>query len=130
MASMVATAEEGIVEHAAAVGAEVIGPGLRQLAERHPAVGEVRGLGVFWAVELVVDRSTKEPLAPYAATSPAMDELFAACKARGLLPFTNYNRLHVVPPCTVSEDEVREGLGVLDEALAVADAHYVGAKGC
>ena len=51
----------------------------------------------------------------------------AACKARGLWPFTHLNRVHVVPPCTVSADEVREGLAILDEALSVADKHYVGA---
>ena len=49
-------ADEGIVENAARVGTDVIGPGLRELAPRHPSVGEVRGPGVFWAVELVADR--------------------------------------------------------------------------
>ena len=76
---------------------------------------------MFWALELVTDRDSKEPLAPYGSSSPAMDELAAACRARGLLPFTNYNRLHVVPPCTVSVEEAQEGLAILDEALAVAD---------
>ena len=84
-------------------------------------------MGVFWALDLVTDRASKEPLAPYGASSPAMDELVAACRSRGLLPFTNYNRLHVVPPCTVSDEEAREGLAILDEALAVADRHYAGA---
>jgi taurine--2-oxoglutarate transaminase len=126
VATMTAMAEEGIVEHAAELGRTVLGPGLAELAERHRSVGDVRGLGVFWAVELVADRATKEPLAPYGGSSPAMDELAAACRARGLLPFTNYNRLHVVPPCTLSADEAAEGLAILDEALAVADRHAVG----
>ena len=81
---------------------------------------------MFFALELVKDRATKEPLAPYGGSSPAMDELVAACKKGGLLPFTNYNRLHVVPPCTVSEEEAREGLAILDEALLVADEHAGG----
>src|SRR4051794_30934154 len=119
--------DEGIVKNAATVGRDVLGPGLAKLAERHPVVGEVRGMGVFWALDLVRDRATKEPLAPYGGTSPAMAELVAACKERGLLPFTNYHRLHVVPPCTVSDAEAEEGLAALDEALAVADAHYAGA---
>ena len=89
-------------------------------------IGEVRGLGVFWALELVADRATKEPLAPYGGTSPAMTELVAACKARGLLPFTNYNRLHVVPPCTISDEEAREGLAAIDKALASIGEHYTG----
>ena len=57
--------EEGIVENAARIGREVLGPGLRELADRHPVIGEVRGLGVFWALDLVRDRATREPLAPY-----------------------------------------------------------------
>jgi taurine---2-oxoglutarate transaminase len=115
--------DEGIVENAARIGREVLGPGLADLAARHPSIGEARGLGVFWALDLVKNRTTKEPLAPYGGTSPAMNELVAACKARGLLPFTNYHRLHVVPPCTVSDADAKEGLAMLDEALSVADAY-------
>ena len=118
--------DEGIIEHARDLGESVIGPGLRELAERHPSVGEVRGLGVFWALELVRDRETREPLVPFNASGAAaapMNEFAAACKERGLWPFTHFNRTHVVPPCTTSAEEVREGLAILDEALAVADRH-------
>jgi taurine--2-oxoglutarate transaminase len=129
-ASIVATIdamkEEGIVENAARVGAEVIGPGLRELAARHPVIGEVRGQAVFWALDLVSDRATRAPLAPYGGSSPAMNQLAADCKARGLLPFTNYNRLHVVPPCTITAEQAKEGLAILDEALSGADRHYTG----
>ena len=118
--------EEGIIEHARALGEEVIGPELRALAERHPSVGEVRGLGVFWALELVRDRRTREPLVPFnaaGADAAPMNEFAAACKERGLWPFTHFNRTHVVPPCTTTAEEVREGIAILDEALAVADRH-------
>ncbi|MGW6120328.1 aminotransferase class III-fold pyridoxal phosphate-dependent enzyme [Nocardia sp. NPDC055165] len=125
VATINAMAEEGIVENAADIGAQVIGPGLRELAQRHPSIGEVRGLGVFWAVELVRNRATREPLAPYGGTSPAMNELVAACRAGGMLPFVNFNRLHVVPPCVITEAEAKEGLAILDQALTVADAHTV-----
>ena len=121
--------EEGIVEHARALGDDVIGPGLAALADAHPSVGEVRGLGVFWAVELVRDRQTREPLVPYNAGGPdaaPMNEFAAACKQRGLWPFTHFNRTHVVPPCTTTPEEIREGLAILDEALAVADRYYTG----
>ncbi|MCW2837013.1 MAG: tpa 2, partial [Marmoricola sp.] len=123
VASIGAMKDEHIIENAARIGRDVLGPGLQELAERHPSVGEVRGMGVFWAVELVRDRQTREPLAPYGGTSPAMNALVAACKDQGLLPFTNFNRLHVVPPCTVSETEAKEGLSILDQALTVADEH-------
>jgi taurine--2-oxoglutarate transaminase len=118
--------DEGIIEHARDLGETVIGPGLRDLAERHPSVGEVRGLGVFWALELVRDRETREPLVPFNASGAAaapMNEFASACKERGLWPFTHFNRTHVVPPCTTSAEEVREGLAILDEALTVADRH-------
>jgi len=121
--------EEGIIEHARQLGTDVIGPGLRELAERHPSIGEVRGLGVFWALELVRDRATREPLVPFNAAGAAaapMGELMAACKSRGLWPFTHFNRMHVVPPCTTTAEEIREGLAVLDEALKVADTYYTG----
>ncbi|WP_217209878.1 aspartate aminotransferase family protein [Streptomyces sp. AC550_RSS872] len=119
-------AEEGVVENAARLGAEVVEPGLRELAERHRCVGEVRGVGMFWALELVKNRETREPLVPYNAAGEAnapMTAFGSAAKAGGIWPFINMNRTHVVPPCNVSEGELKEGLAVLDAALAVADEY-------
>jgi taurine--2-oxoglutarate transaminase len=121
--------EEGIIEYARQLGEEVIGPALQDLAARHPSVGEVRGLGVLWALELVRDRNTREPLVPYNAAGPdaaPMAEVAAACKGRGMWPFTHFNRVHVVPPCTITSAEVQEGIAILDEALGVADGYYTG----
>ena len=114
--------DEAMVANAKRIGADVLGPGLRDLAAKHRCVGEVRGLGVFWAVELVADQQTREPLAPYGGSSPAMNAVIAACKSGGLLPFANFNRIHAVPACNISDDEVREGLAILDAALSEADA--------
>ena len=122
--------EEGIIEHARHLGTDIVGPALAEMAERHPSVGEVRGLGVFWAIELVRDRATREPLVPYNASGPAnapMAEFAGACKDRGLWPFVHFNRTHVVPPITISDDEMREGLAIIDEALTVADKHTAAA---
>ena len=106
---------EGIVENARRVGEEKIGPGLRALADKHAAIGEVRGEGVFWAVELVADRDTREPLSA-AGVGKVKSELVA----RGLLPFQAENRIHVVPPCVVTDDEVEQALAIYDEAFAAA----------
>ncbi|MEC3914891.1 aspartate aminotransferase family protein [Nocardia sp. CDC160] len=125
VATINAMRDERIVENAAEIGERVIGPTLCDMAGRHPSIGEVRGAGVFWAVELVLDRATREPLAPYGGSSPAMTETVAAAKAAGLLLFVNFNRLHVVPPCTISEAEAKEGLAILDQALTIADGHTV-----
>lgn len=126
VATINAMEDEGMVANAARIGEQVLGPGLRELAQRHPSVGEVRGLGVFWAVELVANPATREPLAPYGGSSPAMNAVLGACKAGGLLPFANFNRIHVCPPCNVSDAEAAEGLAILDQALEVADQHVTG----
>ena len=118
--------EEKIVEQAANIGEKVIGPGLRELAKKHKVIGEVRGQGVFWALDLVTDRTSRAPLAPYGGTSPAMTVLVTECKKRGLMPFTNFNRLHVVPPCNITEAEAREGLAILDEAFSTIASYYEG----
>ena len=114
--------DDGVVEHAAALGEDVLGPGLSELAAKHEWIGEVRGTGAFWAIELVSDRETREPLAPYGGSSPAMAAILTACTRRGLLPFANFNRIHVVPPLTTTADEAREGLDILDRALSEAFA--------
>jgi len=116
VASIDAMEEEGIIEHAAEIGRDVLGPGLHALAETHPMIGEVRGVGVFWALDLVVDRGTREPV-PGATIAALKKELMA----RGYLPFASDNRIHVVPPCTVSTEEVLRALAILDEAFTAVE---------
>ncbi len=113
VAALGAMREEGIVDNAKRIGAEVIGPRLAELAERHEIVGEVRGSGVFWAIELVSDRETRTPVTP-----ATMGAIKAALLSRGLLPFIADNRIHVVPPCVVTDDEARRGLDIIDAVLA------------
>ena len=103
---------EGIVEHAAHVGADLLAPGLAELAEKHPMIGDVRGLGVFWALDLVSDPATRAPL-----SASAIGALKGEMLSRGLLPFSADNRIHVVPPCVVTDDEVAKALAIYDEAF-------------
>ncbi|WP_368496202.1 aspartate aminotransferase family protein [Herbiconiux sp. A18JL235] len=116
-ASIVATIdamrEEDVVGNAARIGADHLGPALQTLADTHEIVGEVRGSGVFWAVELVADRDTREPLA-----AASMAAVKAALLDNGVLPFVQDNRNHVVPPAVVTPDEVRRGVAALDAALS------------
>ena len=122
-------ADDDIPGTAARLGEEIIRPELEAMAERHPSIGEVRGLGCFFAIELVRDRSTREPLVPFNAAGPAaapMAEVGAACKARGVWPFAHFNRIHVAPPLVVTPDELRTGLAGIDAALEVADAYVTG----
>ena len=126
VATITAMSEEKMVEHAATIGQEIIMPLISELAVKHKVIGEVRGVGVFWAIELVKDRQTREPLAPYGGSSPAMGELMTACKKAGMIPFMNFNRVHICPPCKVSEAELREGFAILDRALTTIAHHYTG----
>jgi taurine--2-oxoglutarate transaminase len=118
--------EEKIVEHARMLGTDIIGPALEKIKAKHPSVGDVRGLGVFWAIELVKNRETREPLVPFNAAGadakPMMD-LAAACKERNLWPFTHFNRMHVVPPCNTPVEDIKTGLAIIDEVLDLADKH-------
>jgi taurine--2-oxoglutarate transaminase len=121
--------EERIIEHARMLGTDIIGPELAKIASKHPSVGEVRGLGVFWALDLVKDRTSREPLVPFNASGAAakpMTELVAACRKLGVWPFPHFNRLQITPPCTIGVDEAREGLGLIDQALDVADRYCTG----
>ena len=121
--------EEKIVEHSRHLGNDIIGPELQKLKDKHPSVGDVRGLGVFWAIELVRDRATREPLVPFnaaGADNKPMVDVITACKAQNLWPFTHFNRMHVVPPLVITDQEMRDGLAIIDEALSVADTYYTG----
>ena len=112
VASIDAMEDEGIVENARRIGADAIGPGLAALAEKHRLIGEVRGEGVFWAIELVADRETREPVG-----ADVIGRLKKELSSRGLMPFAADNRIHVVPPCVVTDDEVAQAMSIYDEAL-------------
>ncbi|WP_375405947.1 aspartate aminotransferase family protein [uncultured Amnibacterium sp.] len=116
MASIVAAIdamrEEGIVENARRIGTEVLAPALAELADRHAVIGDVRGLGVFWALDLVEDRATKAPLPP-----AEMARIKGALVAAGLLPFVQDNRIHVVPPCIVTDEQVARAMAIYDAVL-------------
>lgn len=116
MAAIVATLdameEEQLVENAAAIGSDLLGPGLKALAEKYAIVGDVRGLGLFWALELVADASSRKPL-----PADKMGQIKSALIQHGLLPFVVDNRIHVVPPCIVTADEVNQALAILDQVL-------------
>lgn len=118
VATLQAMQDEGMVENAARLGTEIFAPRLQELKDRHPSVGDVRGLGAFWAVELVSDRTTKDPL--------DVGPLVAECKRLGLLPFVAENRLHLAPPLNTPDELVHRGLDILDQALAVADRAVAG----
>jgi taurine--2-oxoglutarate transaminase len=127
IASIEAFKEEGIVENAAEMGG-VFAEHLESLREKHPSIGEVRGLGCFWGIELVKDRDTREPFVPFNATGEAfapMARVWKAALERGLYLMTHWNVIMVCPPLTITREEIEEGIEILDEALAIADEYAV-----
>jgi taurine---2-oxoglutarate transaminase len=125
VASIEAFREERIVENSAAMGEYLAGE-LPRLAEGHPSIGDVRGKGLFWGLELVKDRSTREPLVPFNASGADAAPVVALGKAameRGLYLFVHWNVVMIAPPLTITRDELDGGLAMLDAALTVADKH-------
>jgi len=112
VASLDTIASEGVLEHVRDISENHLGPALHGLAERHSSIGEVRGRGVFWALELVTDQATREPVP--AAT---MGRIRAGLVERGLLPFVSENRIHVLPPCVVTPAEITEAMEIYDAVL-------------
>lgn len=112
--------EDKLVERAAALG-PVLKRMLNDLGEAHPSVGDVRSIGLFGIVELVRDRKTKEPMAPWNGTSPEMAALRKYCLDHGLFLSTHWHTALVIPPLIIDEAQLAEGMSVLSEALDFAD---------
>ncbi len=93
----------------------------RRLAEKHPSVGRTRSMGLFGIIELVRDRETYEPMAPYNGSSPEMKAIGGYFKEHGLFTFLRFNMIHTNPPLTISEAEMAEGFEIIDAALDLAD---------
>ncbi|HLA87623.1 MAG TPA: aminotransferase class III-fold pyridoxal phosphate-dependent enzyme [Anaerolineales bacterium] len=112
--------EDKIVEHAAGMGG-VLRRMLTDLGEAHPSIGEVRNLGLFGILELVRDRKTKEPMAPWNGSSPEMAALRRYCLDHGLFLYTHWHTVLIIPPLIINEEQLKEGLDVLDKALEITD---------
>ena len=112
--------EERIVEHAAAMGPVLHGL-LNDLGEQHPCVGEVRSIGLFGVVELVKDRKTREPLASWNSSSPEMAAVRKYCLDHGLYAYTHWHTVLIIPPLIITEEQLREGFAILDQALRQVD---------
>ncbi|HNQ99972.1 MAG TPA: aminotransferase class III-fold pyridoxal phosphate-dependent enzyme, partial [Trueperaceae bacterium] len=94
--------------------------GLGALKDKHRVIGDVRGVGAFYTIELVKDRDTKEPLVPwYGGDNAPIGKLTGALRNEGVYAFGRYNVLLVTPPLTIKRDELQVGLDGLDRALKV-----------
>lgn len=112
--------DEKIVEHAAEMG-PVLNRMMKDLGEAHPSVGEVRNIGLFGIIEIVKDRQTKEPMAPWNGSSPEMAAFRQACLENGLYLYTHWHTALIIPPLIITEVQLQEGMDVLDKALEITD---------
>ncbi|MFN2196865.1 MAG: aminotransferase class III-fold pyridoxal phosphate-dependent enzyme [Anaerolineales bacterium] len=113
--------KDRIIAHAAEMG-PVLHQLLADMGESHPAVGEVRSIGLFGVIELVRSRRTKEPLAPFNRTSPEMKALAQYLHSHGLFAYTHWNTLLIIPPLIIQPDQLAEGFRIIDQALTQIDS--------
>ena len=117
--------EDGLVEHARAMG-PVLAAHLRNLGEAHPSVGDVRSIGLFGVIELVRDRTTREPMAPFNSSSPEMEAVRKHLLDRGLFLYTHWHTLLIIPPLIINKEQLAEGFRLIDEALEITDRAATG----
>jgi taurine--2-oxoglutarate transaminase len=120
LATLAVYEDDNLVERARQTGVVMKGV-LDDLAKRHPSVGAVRSLGLFGVIELTRNRATREPIAPFAGTSPEMAALGKFFRQEGLFTFVRWNYFFTNPPLTITEAELREGFGIIDRALEITD---------
>jgi taurine--2-oxoglutarate transaminase len=112
--------DDHLIEHTEKMG-PVLHKLLTDLGEQHPSVGEVRSIGLFGAIELVRNRVTKEPMAPYNGTSSEMIMLRKKLFEKGLFIDIHWHTLLIIPPLIITNDQLEEGFEILDEALNITD---------
>lgn len=128
VAAIEAYKKEKVVENAAAMG-KVQTALLEELMAKHHSVGEFRNLGLFGVLEIVKDRKTREPMAPWNAKATemaVMNNVNGFLRQKGIITFVRWNWIFVVPPLVITEAELREAFAILDEALAITDEAYTG----
>lgn len=116
--------QDNLVHKAKKTG-EYLSKVLKELAAEHPSVGDVRSIGLFAAIELVKNRETKEPMSPFGSTSPEMVEVRKYLLEHGIFAYIHWNIILIIPPLIITEDELREGLKVINEALTITDKYTV-----
>jgi len=120
LATIAVYEEDGLIERAARMG-EVMRRHHEELYRKHPSLGAGRSIGLFGILELVRDRTTYEPLAPYNGASDETKAVGAYLRDHGLYTFVRWNTIMTNPPLTITEDEMAEGFAIIDKALDIAD---------
>jgi taurine--2-oxoglutarate transaminase len=120
LATIAVYEEDDLINRAKRTGrlmAELMG----DLAKRHPSVGAVRSIGLFGVIELIRDRKTRQPMAPFNGTSPEMAALGKFFRQEGLFTFVRWNYFFTNPPLIITEEQLREAFGIIDRGLDITD---------
>lgn len=112
--------EDNLIENTRHMG-RVMRALLEDLQARHPSVGATRNIGLFGIVELIRNRQTLEPLAPFNGTSPEMQALGKYFRQEGLYTFVRWNTFFTNPPLCITEAELREAFAIIDKGLEITD---------
>ncbi|KAA3632055.1 MAG: aminotransferase class III-fold pyridoxal phosphate-dependent enzyme [Proteobacteria bacterium] len=123
VAAIRAMQDENTLEHATRMG-DLMRKELVSLANRHPSIGDIRGLGLFNGIELVKNRESREPIVPYAAKAESakpMTEMMRFAMSEGLYLSYFSNVIRLTPPLNISESDMKHGLQILDRTLEIAD---------
>jgi len=120
LATIAVYEEDNLIENARRMG-NVMHDLLEDLQRRHPSVGTTRSIGLFGIVELVRNRETLEPMAPFNSSSPEMQELGKYFRQEGLYTFVRWNTFFTNPPLCITEAEMNEAFGIIDKALEITD---------
>jgi taurine---2-oxoglutarate transaminase len=117
--------EEGLIENSKVLGKKLLAE-LEKMKQRHPSIGDVRGLGIFAAIEFVKDKKTREPLVPwtvenYEKKDPAISGVLNQMKAEGVIGYSRWNVIFIAPPLCITEEQLMEGLRVIDKAIHIVD---------
>jgi taurine---2-oxoglutarate transaminase len=118
--------DEKLVENAAAMG-NYMDKQVAKLIKKHPSIGDWRNTGLLGCLELVSNRATKEPLAPYNAKPTemgVMNKVAAKLRELGLYTFVRWNYIFIAPPLCVTKKQIDEGLAIISQALLIADEVY------
>jgi taurine--2-oxoglutarate transaminase len=117
--------DDDMVAHTRRMGA-VLTELHQEMKRKHPSVGDVRSIGLFGVMELVRNRATREPMAPFNSTSPEMQRLSAFLRDSGMYAFVNWNNLFTNPPLCITEEQLRDSFQIVDKALEITDAAVTG----
>jgi taurine--2-oxoglutarate transaminase len=115
--------DDDLIAHAAAMG-KYVNEQVEQLKKKHPSIGDFRNTGLLGCIELVKNRKTKEPMAPFNAKPDemtVMNKVAAKIKELGMYTFVRWNYIFIAPPLIVTKEQINEGLAIISEAISIAD---------